>query len=290
MKRVWSVPNFVGGATTPNLNENNQGEKELKGATVESPAKAEAEWNAGDANVFDFDHDIEYFDGAFESPTPVEGMNGNVVYGNVPLEKPMATRVHSISGKLREYEEPKLTEVYGFVGWLMSGLALIIFLLWAIMPEHVWDDFGVTYYPSRYWALAIPAYVVMSYFFMCAVHVGIGLMRTPPLGSAKLISDQYTREARDFSRLARSVEANVGTPEIYDIPITVTNRLLYSNRTQRRNLVTNESRRRRYRFGQSNPRSRSNLISPPTSGIMRARSMPMAKGPSSASSFFNFEQ
>ena len=24
----------------------------------------------GNANVFDFDHNIEYFDGAFESPTP----------------------------------------------------------------------------------------------------------------------------------------------------------------------------------------------------------------------------
>ena len=115
----------------------------------------------------------------------------------------------------------------------MSGLALIIFLLWAMMPEKVWDDIGVTYYPSRYWALAVPAQVVMTYFFILAVHIGIGLMRTPPLGSAMLISDQYTREARDLSRLSRSFETDVGTPDIYDIPITVTNRLLFSYRSQR---------------------------------------------------------
>ena len=85
-------------------------------------------------------------------------------YGNTPLEKPMAREFKS-SGKLREYEQPKLTEVYGFVYWLTSGLALIIFLLWA-QCQRKFGMIRVTYYPSCYWAIAVLAQVVILTFHL----------------------------------------------------------------------------------------------------------------------------
>ena len=179
--------------------------------------------------------------------------NGNIVGNNssagANLEKSASLRVHALNVKLKEYEAPKLTEVYGFVGWMLSWLALAVFFLWAFLPEEVWRQFGVTYYPNKYWALAIPAYLLMSYFFLCIVHVGIALMRTPGFSSASLISDEFTREARDFSRLAKSAKSTVGTPEIYDIPLSVTNRLIYSRGGK--NDSGYKSTRYRYRFGQS---------------------------------------
>jgi phosphatidylinositol N-acetylglucosaminyltransferase subunit P len=186
---------------------------------------------------------------------PEKGLSNNINnVGNnnstgANLEKPASLRVHALNVKLKEYEAPKLTEVYGFVGWMLSWLALAVFFLWAFLPEEIWKQFGVTYYPNKYWALALPAYLLMSYFFLCIIHVGIALVRTPPFSSASLISDEFTREARDFSRLAKSAKSTVGTPEIYDIPLSVTNRLIYSRGGK--NSSGYKSTRYRYRFGQS---------------------------------------
>ena len=74
-------------------------------------------------------------------------------------------------------------------------------------------------------------------------------MHTPAFSSASLISDEFTREPRDFARLAKSSKSIVGTPEIYDIPLSVTNRLLYSRHGK--NEGTYKTTRYRYRFGQS---------------------------------------
>eukprot|EP00944_MAST-04C_sp_MAST-4C-sp1_P013939 g13939.t1 len=182
--------------------------------------------------------------------TILEHRNGTkVINGNAVSDNRSSLRVHTLSGKLRQYESPKLTEVYGFVGWMISWFALLIFLLWAFFPEQYWNNVGVTYYPNRYWALAIPAYLIMSYLFLCVIHVGIALMHTPAFSSASLISDEFTREPRDFARLAKSSKSIVGTPEIYDIPLSVTNRLLYSRHGK--NEGTYKNTRYRYRFGQS---------------------------------------
>ena len=36
-----------------------------------------------------------------------------------------------------------------------THLCYAVFLLWAYLPEHVLHDLGVTYYPSKYWAVAV---------------------------------------------------------------------------------------------------------------------------------------
>lgn len=41
----------------------------------------------------------------------------------------------------------------------------VLFLLWAFTPDHVLEAHGVTYYPSKWWALAIPAWASVTVVF-----------------------------------------------------------------------------------------------------------------------------
>jgi hypothetical protein len=52
-------------------------------------------------------------------------------------------------------------EVYGFAGWIASAVAFVAFLVWAVLPESCLHALGITYYPSKHWALAIPLWLVL---------------------------------------------------------------------------------------------------------------------------------
>ncbi len=51
-------------------------------------------------------------------------------------------------------------EYYGFVLYLFSSLCFGAYLLWAYLPSPFLHALGIYYYPNRWWALAIPAFLV----------------------------------------------------------------------------------------------------------------------------------
>ena len=44
-------------------------------------------------------------------------------------------------------------EVYGFVVWVTTWTGLVLYLLWAFLPEETLEAVGVSYYPDKHWAL-----------------------------------------------------------------------------------------------------------------------------------------
>jgi phosphatidylinositol glycan class P protein len=40
-------------------------------------------------------------------------------------------------------------ETYGFVGWMSTYLAFVLYLLWALLPDSWIQAIGVSWYPSR---------------------------------------------------------------------------------------------------------------------------------------------
>ena len=52
-------------------------------------------------------------------------------------------------------------EVYGFAGWIASAVAFFACVAWAVLPESALHAVGITYYPSKHWALAIPLWLVL---------------------------------------------------------------------------------------------------------------------------------
>ncbi|KAI9899228.1 hypothetical protein N3K66_005689 [Trichothecium roseum] len=62
-------------------------------------------------------------------------------------------------------------EYYGFVLYLFSSFAFLIYLLWAYLPSPFLHALGIYYYPNRWWALAVPAFIVAA---LCYTYVALG--------------------------------------------------------------------------------------------------------------------
>src|SRR5688572_20746245 len=80
------------------------------------------------------------------------------------------------------------TEVYGFVLWMSTFVAFLAFLLWAFLPEHILESVGVTYFPSKWWAIAIPAYLTVVLVFIVVIYAAFNLYSTNPLDSFSTIT------------------------------------------------------------------------------------------------------
>ncbi|KAG9307795.1 hypothetical protein G9A89_023360 [Geosiphon pyriformis] len=116
---------------------------------------------------------------------------------------------------------------YGFVLYLVSIMAYVIYLIWAYLPDEALISLGITYYPSRYWALALPVWTFVLILFIYIAFISINFLNTAPLDSFNTITDDYANIGQDLSRL--SVIKDDFVPELHDIPIGIVNACLYQN-------------------------------------------------------------
>ena len=82
-------------------------------------------------------------------------------------------------------------EYYGFTLYLTSSLVFVLYLLWSFLPAPLLHQLGIHYYPSRWWALAIPAWTVMLilYIYVALASYNTGYL-TLPMGSVECLVDE----------------------------------------------------------------------------------------------------
>jgi len=119
----------------------------------------------------------------------------------------------------------KPTEVYGFVGAISTLVGFVVFLMWAYLPEPWLHTMGITYYPNRYWAMAVPAYVLVSIVFVVAFYSSLNSMATPAPCSLNSLFDEYTRGPSSCAQVLRETDRPIDA--ICDVPITTVNALLF---------------------------------------------------------------
>ncbi|CAK9178985.1 unnamed protein product [Ilex paraguariensis] len=122
---------------------------------------------------------------------------------------------------------PKPSEVYGFVGSISTVVATVIFLVWAYVPESWLHSIGIFYYPSRYWALAIPTYAMVTIVLAIGFYVGLNFLATPPPTSYTTIFDEFSREPSSF--ISSSEENDQPIEPIADIGINQINDLMFND-------------------------------------------------------------
>ncbi|KAK6919886.1 PIG-P [Dillenia turbinata] len=122
---------------------------------------------------------------------------------------------------------PKPSEVYGFVGSISTVVATVIFFIWAYVPEPWLHAIGISYYPSRHWALAVPAYAMVSIVLALVFYVGLNFMATPPPTSINTIFDDYSRDPMRSVYPEDSDEQPI--EPISDIGINTINDLMFNN-------------------------------------------------------------
>jgi len=122
---------------------------------------------------------------------------------------------------------PKPSEVYGFVGSISVVVATVIFLVWAYVPDPWLHAIGIFYYPSRYWALAVPTYVMVTIVLAIGFYIGLNFMVTPPPTSLNTIFDEYSREPSSFEPSEEDNELPI--EPISDIGINQINDLMFND-------------------------------------------------------------
>ncbi|OJD38931.1 pig-p domain-containing protein [Diplodia corticola] len=106
-----------------------------------------------------------------------------------------ATLVPRASPKVPTYE------YYGFFIYLASSFAFLMYLLWAYLPRPFLHQLGIYYYPNRWWALAVPAWLValVVYIYVALASYNLGYL-TLPMGSTENIVDDAAQIATLDSR------------------------------------------------------------------------------------------
>ncbi|MCJ1260583.1 hypothetical protein MMC22_000445 [Lobaria immixta] len=110
-----------------------------------------------------------------------------------------ATTVPRASPKVPTYE------YYGFVLYLLSSLAFLMYLLWSYLPSPFLHQLGIHYYPNRWWSLAIPSFLVMTlvYIYVALASYNTGSL-TLPMSSIENMVD----EAADIAALDQHGKIN----------------------------------------------------------------------------------
>ncbi|CAM0871323.1 unnamed protein product [Alopecurus aequalis] len=126
---------------------------------------------------------------------------------------------------------PKPSEVYGFVGSITTVIATAVYLVWAYTPEPWLHSLGITYYPTKYWAVAVPAFVMVAVALSLLAYVGSNFLATPPPTSFTTIFDEYSRERAADATAEQEEDAEAERPiePISDISIHHINNLMFDH-------------------------------------------------------------
>ena len=118
----------------------------------------------------------------------------------------------------------RFTGVYAFVGFISSIVAFVIYVFWAFFPKNFLQELGITYYPSRYYGVAIPAYMLVVLVLVVVMYVGVNLFSTHDPESLATIKDEHTRVAPAVFLKCSTLG---GIPDVGDIDPVDVSHLLY---------------------------------------------------------------
>ena len=115
--------------------------------------------------------------------------------------------------------------VYAFVAWVSVIVAYIVFLIWTFTPEEVLHHYGITYYPDRYYALALPSYFMVTCIFVCFLYMGLNMMNTFDPDDRRTVEDsQSIKGPNDFVKLSK--QNGYCVPDISDMDICAVTELM----------------------------------------------------------------
>ncbi|XP_043225397.1 phosphatidylinositol N-acetylglucosaminyltransferase subunit P-like [Amphibalanus amphitrite] len=110
--------------------------------------------------------------------------------------------------------------VYGFLLFVASILAALVYLSWALVPPSWLLSLGLDYWPQQLWALTVPTTIVVALFlFVLVIYPLLGLVGAPSLHDPRVYEDEFSVTA--------APAAPGGIPPVCDISLSEVCRHLY---------------------------------------------------------------
>ncbi|KAF2787264.1 PIG-P-domain-containing protein [Melanomma pulvis-pyrius CBS 109.77] len=101
-------------------------------------------------------------------------------------------------------------EYYGFALYLASSAAFLMYILWAYVPSPMLHQMGIHYYPNRWWALAVPCWLVVLVLY---IYVALASYNTRyltlPMSSCENLVDECGQVAVVDRRTGKIVRDRV---------------------------------------------------------------------------------
>ena len=116
--------------------------------------------------------------------------------------------------------------MYSFVAWLITIFAYACFLAWSFLPQNILHAIGITYYPSRYYAVALPAYLLVLYFLCSVAYVGLNLTNTLDPDDLGTIRDKGNT-TRAASQYYVKCGVKEGIPDFGDIDPVIVSSIIH---------------------------------------------------------------
>jgi len=85
------------------------------------------------------------------------------------------------------------TEVAAFVGMILSVIFFLTYVAWAIVPDSVLTSFGISYFPNKYWSVALPLYGIMLGLFTVVGYIALSMYHNPDLNDIRLAEDKFSK-------------------------------------------------------------------------------------------------
>lgn len=97
--------------------------------------------------------------------------------------------------------------LYGFFMYLFSKIILLVYCIWAIVPDQCLHYLNIHYYPQKYWATAVPIQCLVGLtMFAFFVYPSSNLMLTVRINSINTILDHYNQDDNKVIKTKCSVK------------------------------------------------------------------------------------